>query len=79
MDDDQLKNGCSMIIDPFGDVIAECRSFDDTFALATVSRQKVLDAGGTRYLNARRPEIYREIIGKEHTSNQEVIWLNKKS
>ena len=26
MDDDQLKNGCSMIIDPFGDVIAECRS-----------------------------------------------------
>ena len=24
MDDDQLKNGCSMIIDPFGDIIAEC-------------------------------------------------------
>jgi Carbon-nitrogen hydrolase len=23
MDDDQLKNGCSMVIDPFGDVIAE--------------------------------------------------------
>jgi predicted amidohydrolase len=79
MDDDQLKNGCSMIIDPFGDVIAECRSFDDTFTVATVSRQKVLDAGGTRYLNARRPEMYREIIGREHTSNQEVIWLKKKS
>jgi predicted amidohydrolase len=27
MDDDQLKNGCSMIIDPFGDVIAECRTW----------------------------------------------------
>lgn len=26
MDDDQLKNGCSMIIDPYGDIIAECRS-----------------------------------------------------
>ena len=24
MDDDQLKNGCSMIIDPFGDIIAVC-------------------------------------------------------
>jgi predicted amidohydrolase len=24
MDDDQLKNGCSMILDPFGDIIAEC-------------------------------------------------------
>src|SRR5215218_6585835 len=27
MDDDQLKNGCSMIIDPYGDIIAECRTF----------------------------------------------------
>ncbi|OFY90379.1 MAG: nitrilase, partial [Bacteroidetes bacterium RIFOXYA12_FULL_40_10] len=24
MDDDQLKNGCSMIIDPYGDIVAEC-------------------------------------------------------
>ena len=35
MDDDQLKNGCSMIIDPFGDIVAECRSFDDSFVTAT--------------------------------------------
>jgi predicted amidohydrolase len=34
MDDDQLKNGCSMIIDPFGDIIAECLSFDDEIAIA---------------------------------------------
>ena len=26
MDDDQLKNGCSMILDPFGDILAECRA-----------------------------------------------------
>src|SRR5665647_1397287 len=29
MDDDQLKNGCSMIIDPFGDIVAECRTLGD--------------------------------------------------
>lgn len=75
MDDDQLKNGCSMIIDPFGDIIAECRSFDDSFVTATITPEKLTLAGGHRYLNARRPELYREILGQEHESEQKVVWL----
>lgn len=78
MDDDQLKNGCSMIIDPFGDIIAECRSFDDSFVTATITPEKLTLAGGHRYLNARRPELYREIIGQEHDSEQKVVWLENK-
>ncbi len=35
MDDDQLKNGCSMIIDPFGDIIAECTKLDNNIAIGT--------------------------------------------
>lgn len=61
MDDDQLKNGCSMIIDPFGDVLVECRSFDDSFVTATISPDKLFQAGGNRYIKARRPELYRDI------------------
>lgn len=76
MDDDQLKNGCSMIIDPFGDVLAECRSFDDSFVTATISPDKLLQAGGHRYIKARRPDLYRDIIGQNHISEQNVIWLN---
>ena len=76
MDDDQLKNGCSMILDPFGDVIAECRSFDDSFVTATISPDKLLQAGGHRYIKARRPELYRDIIGQNHKSEQKVVWLN---
>lgn len=76
MDDDQLKNGCSMIIDPFGDVIAECRTFDDSFVTATISREKLTQAGGHRYINARRPELYRDIIGQDHRSEQKVVWLD---
>ena len=76
MDDDQLKNGCSMIIDPFGDVIAECRSFEDSFATATITPDKLNQAGGDRYIKARRPELYKEIIGQSHKSEQKVIWLN---
>lgn len=76
MDDDQLKNGCSMILDPFGDVIAECRSFDDSFVTATISPDKLIQAGGFRYIKARRPELYRDIIGQNHKSEQKVVWLN---
>jgi len=79
MDDDQLKNGCSMIIDPFGDILAECRSFDDSFAISTVTADKLQQAGGHRYLQARRPELYKHIIGKPHQSQQQVVWLNKKT
>lgn len=75
MDDDQLKNGCSMIIDPFGDIIAECRSFDDSFETAVITPEKLIQAGGSRYVKARRPELYRDIIGMEHDSEQKVVWM----
>lgn len=78
MDDDQLKNGCSMIIDPFGDIISECHSFEDSFESAIITPEKLNQAGGYRYLNARRPELYRDIIGKEHSAVQKVVWLNEK-
>ena len=76
MDDDQLKNGCSMIIDPFGDILDECRSFDDSFVTASITPEKLIQAGGHRYIKARRPELYRDIIGQNHKSEQHVIWLN---
>lgn len=76
MDDDQLKNGCSMIIDPFGDIVAECRTFDDDFAIAVCTPERLKQAGGYRYLKARRPELYRDIIGQTHTPEQKVVWLS---
>jgi predicted amidohydrolase len=76
MDDDQLKNGCSMIIDPFGDVVAECRSFEDSFTTATLTPDKLEKAGGKRYIKARRPDLYKDIIGQAHTPEQKVVWLN---
>lgn len=78
MDDDQLKNGCSMIIDPFGDIVAECRDLNDQFVVADLVHQKIADSGGYRYRMARKPNLYKNIIGKEHVSDQKVVWLHKK-
>jgi len=78
MDDDQLKNGCSMIIDPFGDVLAECRSFDNDFVATSVTKNKLYESGGSRYINARKPELYKDILGQDHISKQNVVWLKDK-
>jgi predicted amidohydrolase len=76
MDDDQLKNGCSMIIDPFGDILAECRTFEDSFVSTTLIPEKLKQAGGFRYTKARRPDLYRNILGLEHQPELNVVWLN---
>jgi hypothetical protein len=76
MDDDQLKNGCSMIIDPFGDIIAECRELNDQVVTTTLIPEKADQAGGSRYLKARRPDLYKDIIGKDHKPSQSVVWLD---
>ncbi|MEN5087108.1 nitrilase family protein [Sphingobacterium faecium] len=77
MDDDQLKNGCAMIIDPYGDVMAECRSLDNEICMAELTADKLMKAGGYRYIKARRPELYSDILGKDHQSEQKVVWLDQ--
>ena len=77
MDDDQLKNGCSMVIDPYGDIIAECTSLENEITIAEVSEDKLKLAGGYRYIKARKPELYGNIIGKPHQSEQKVVWLDE--
>jgi len=82
MDDDQLKNGCSMIIDPFGDIIAECRTLGDDYVSGILTPEKLTQSGGYRYIKARKPDLYKDIIGKAHISEQKVSWLdpdNKKN
>ena len=75
MDDDQLKNGCSMLVDPFGDVIAECRQLGNDIAIATCSHERIAKSGGYRYREARKPDLYRDILGAEHYSRQTVPWM----
>lgn len=74
-DDDQLKNGNSMILDPYGEILAECRSMGDEVVVATCTPVKLELAGGYRYKKARRPELYGEILGAGHESQLKVEWM----
>jgi len=77
MDDDQLKNGCSMILDPFGDILNECRSMGNEIVIAELTSDKLSLAGGHRYIKARRPALYSNIIGQAHNNVQKVSWMNE--
>ncbi|MBV6640123.1 MAG: nitrilase family protein [Cyclobacteriaceae bacterium] len=74
-DGEHLKNGNSMILDPYGEILSEIRSFEDEITMATLSPDKLKLAGGYRYRNARRPELYREIIGMENQSETKPVWM----
>jgi predicted amidohydrolase len=76
-DGDQLKNGNSMIIDPYGNIMTEIKSFKDEIATAIITEDKLTLAGGFRYKNARRPELYKDILGTDHHSETKPIWLEK--
>ncbi len=78
-DGEHLKNGNSMIIDPYGEVLSEIKSFDDEITGAEITKDKIKLSGGWRYRNARRPDLYGEIIGKNHKSETTPVWMDKKS
>ncbi|HUI32352.1 MAG TPA: nitrilase family protein [Dysgonamonadaceae bacterium] len=78
-DGDQLKNGNSMIIDPYGEVLSEIKSFENDIAISKITKEKIRLSGGWRYKNARRPELYKNIIGKDHKSDTTPIWMKDRS
>ena len=77
-DGDQLKNGNSMVLDPYGEVLSEIKSFDDDITISKITKDKLQLSGGWRYKNARRPELYREIIGRAHQSDTTPVWMKGK-
>jgi predicted amidohydrolase len=76
-DGEHLKNGNSLILDPYGEVLAEVKSFENDLCLSTVTADKLKLAGGYRYKKARRPDLYRDIIGQEHQPETKPIWLTE--
>jgi predicted amidohydrolase len=61
-DDDTIKPGLAMVLDPFGEVQAESRVLGDDVVVTELSADKLARAPGRRYLRARRPELYGPLV-----------------
>ncbi|TRX48055.1 nitrilase [Fulvivirga sp. M361] len=77
-DGEHLKNGNSMILDPYGEVMSEIKSFENDITLSKISKDKIQLSGGWRYKKARRPELYKDIIGGKHNSDTTPVWMKEK-
>lgn len=61
-DHETIKPGLAMVLDPHGEVLAECRALGDDVAVALLTREGFEQASGRRYVAARRPELYGKLV-----------------
>jgi len=82
IDADTVKPGNAMIIDPFGEILAESHELGDDVVVALLTPDKIEKSGGRRYIRARRPELYgklvepipEEVTGKSSSRFADVYW-----
>lgn len=77
-----IKPGGSMILDPYGEILAECRSLGDEVVTATLIPEKLELASGGSYIRARRPELYERMVAPNPQlrpdKRPEVYWKKHK-
>lgn len=61
VDDDEVRTGNAMIIDPFGRILAETWKAGDDMVIADLDPGLRKDNTGQRWMRARRPDLYKEI------------------
>ncbi|NKB70346.1 MAG: acyltransferase [Candidatus Latescibacteria bacterium] len=57
-DDGEVRTGNAMILDPYGDILAETARAADDMVVADLRAQRLADCPGRRRMGARRPELY---------------------
>ena len=62
VDHDTIKTGGAMVIDPYGEIIAESTALGDDVVVGLCTPEKIDLSGGRRYLRARRPGLYEKLV-----------------
>ena len=58
VDDDEIRTGNAMILDPYGRILAETWKADDAMVIADLRASLLAEATGRLWIRARRPELY---------------------
>jgi predicted amidohydrolase len=64
VDDDEIRTGNSMIIDPNGRILVETSKAGDDMVIADLDGSLVAPSVGQAFLKARRPDLYRPLAEK---------------
>lgn len=63
-DDDEVRTGNAMIIDPYGRILAESSAISDDMVTADLDLDLIPQSTGRRWLRARRPELYGPLVAR---------------
>lgn len=61
VDDDEVRTGNAMILDPYGEILVETGKADDDMVIADLDAEVLPTSSGRRWLQARRPELYQPL------------------
>ena len=73
VDDDEVRTGNAMILDPYGRILAETGKAADDVVVADLDASLLAQATGQLWLQARRPALYGELAlatGRERDAHQ---------
>ena len=62
VDDDEVRTGNAMILDPYGRILAETWRADDDMVIADLDASLLENATGRRWIRTRRPELYGPLV-----------------
>lgn len=58
VDDDEVRTGNSMILDPYGRTLAETEKAGDDMVVADLNASLLWESTGRRWIKTRRPDLY---------------------
>jgi predicted amidohydrolase len=61
-DDDEVRTGNAMVLDPYGEILAESREVGDDLVIADLDASLLPSSSGRRWMRARRPELYEPLV-----------------
>jgi len=61
VDDDEVRTGNAMILDPYGRILAETWKADDDMVVADLDASLLEQSTGRRWIKTRRPELYQPL------------------
>ncbi|MSU62968.1 MAG: acyltransferase [Pedosphaera sp.] len=58
VDDDEIRTGNAMILDPYGRILAETWKAEDAMVVADLNSSLLAESSGRKWIRARRPDLY---------------------
>lgn len=70
IDDDEVRTGNAMILDPYGEILVETGRAADDMVVADLQADVLPSSSGRRWLQARRPELYGPLTESKGTERR---------